>query len=503
LHTLDTHSIAPGINLTCINTDKFKTGCMAINLIGSLKRGAASSAALLPRVLRRGTAELPDMESIAWALDDLYGARIEPIVRKKGEMHCIGFYADFVDDRYIPGSGNVLEKTASLMGSMLLSPAMEGGLLRRDYIESEKKNLIDDIRAAINDKRGYAIDRLIEEMCAGEAFGVNRLGDEQEARDITPESLTARYREFLEDAYVEVLYCGAADSERVRDALLPMLQSLPRRADATLPATEIILSPRNGSVARITEKLDVTQGKLAIGFRMGKAMMKDLDSAAMMIFNAIYGAGVTSKLFTNVRERLALCYYAGSMVDKQKGIMIVSSGVDFGNVEIALDEIMAQLKNVQNGDITDFEFSSAKRSAITSIKATMDRPAALMDFYFDSRVTAVPYDPEELCDRVEALTPERIVEVAADIMADTVYFLEGLDSGDAGDDSGDYDSGDGGDDESGDGMGDAGDDESGDGMGDAGGIEHGGAGGFAGLNNGSASGSGSGASVLYRRNGGS
>ena len=48
--------------------------------------------------------------------------------------------------------------------------------------------------------------------------------------------------------------------------------------------------------------------------------------AALMVFNAVYGGSVTSKLFSNVRERLSLCYYANSVIEKHKGIMVVASG---------------------------------------------------------------------------------------------------------------------------------------------------------------------------------
>ena len=425
MHTVDTRCISPGINLTCINTDKFKIGCASINLISGLRRGVAAGTALLPRVLRRGSVEHPDMERVSSALDDLYGSRVEPIVRKKGELHNIGLYIDFPDERYIPGEGDLLEKTASLAGGLLLSPVMSDGLFRGDYVESEKKNLIDDIRASINDKRGYAVDRLLEEMCANEAFGVNRLGSEQEARTITPESLTARYHELISNTNIELLYCGAAEPARVADALSAALRGLPARTDVKPPETQVVLYPAHDAPVRITERLDVSQGKLTAGFRLGKAMITAPDYPALMVFNAIFGSGVTSKLFLNVREKLALCYYASSIVDKNKGIMIVSSGVDFANFEVALAEIMAQLDCVRNGDVSDFELVSAKRSVVTAIKSAMDRPSGLMDLYFDSIVSSVRYDPNDLCGLVESITLDRVVETASEIKADTIYFLAG------------------------------------------------------------------------------
>lgn len=417
-------SVAPGIALTCVNSDKFKTGCLSVNMVTRLQQSTASLSALLPRVLRRGSEEYPDIERISAALDELYGAYVEPVVRKKGELHCIGLYADFPDDRYIRGAESILEDVISITGGILLRPDMAGENLREDYLAGEKKNLIDDIRAAINDKRGYAVDRLLEEMCADEAYGVNRLGAEPEAEAITAESLTAHYRELTANSAVRLFYCGCAEPARVEDALRSSLSALPERENTRAPAAEVLLYPRESAPRLFTQALDVAQGKLTIGFRLGRAMNTP-NYPAMSVFNAIYGGSVSSKLFLNVREKLSLCYYANSVVDKHKGIMVVSSGVDFAKFGAAQDEILEQLALVKSGDISDWEFQSAKRTVVTAVKSAMDRPSGLEELYFDSSVSAVYIDPEELCGMLEAVTLDDVVEVASEVEVDSIYTMTG------------------------------------------------------------------------------
>jgi len=430
LHTIHKSVILPGVSLTCISTDKFKSGCITVSMLCKLERDTAAANALLPRVLRRGSAKLPDMESISAALDDLYGVRVEPIIRKKGEVHCIGFYADFPDDRYIPDGESVLEKATDTVGDIMLSPYMHEGSLCSDYTESEKSNLIDDIRAAINDKRGYAIDRLLEEMCTDEAFGISKLGSESEARAITNVELTGHYHKLIKNSRIEVFYCGSAEPDRVKKAITSAFKDLPERTGAEIPKTGIVYYPPTVSPRRFTDNLDVSQGKLTIGFRMGDTM-KEPDYPALMLFNALYGGSVSSKLFLNVRERLSLCYYASSMLDKHKGIMLVSSGVDFSKFDAALDEILAQLEDIKNGSISDWEFTSAKRSIITSIKSAFDRPGGLEELYFDSVISTVHYDPIKLCDMIEATTCEQVVSVASGIKTDSIYLLSGMESEEA------------------------------------------------------------------------
>ena len=97
MHTISSGFIMPNTKLTCITTDKFKTGFVSVNFLTPLSSKTVAKNALLPRVLRLGTSEHPDMISITAALDELYGARIEPVVRKKGETLCVGLYALLID----------------------------------------------------------------------------------------------------------------------------------------------------------------------------------------------------------------------------------------------------------------------------------------------------------------------------------------------------------------------------------------------------------------------
>ena len=425
LHSVYRSEISTGVFLTCINTDKFKSGCITINLLCNLSHETAALNALLPRVLRRGSSSLPDMESISSALDDLYGVRIEPVIRKKGETHCIGFYTDFPDDRYLPGDESVLEKAVGIVGEILLSPYMHEGSLCPDYTESEKSNLIDDIRAAINDKRGYAIDRLLEEMCRDEAFGISKLGSEDEANAITAESLTAHYKNIIKNSRIEIFYCGSAEIERVQKVVKNVFNALTGRTDVYIPKTDVVYNPPTQTPRRFTDNLDVTQGKLTIGFRIGEAM-KNPDYPALMLLNTLYGGSVSSKLFLNVREKLSLCYYASSMIDKHKGVMLVSSGVEFSNFDTALDEILLQLDDIKKGNISDWEFTSAKRTIITSIKSALDRPGGLEELYFDSIVSSVVYDPINLSSMVEEVTLEHVINAASGIEIDSIYLLKDL-----------------------------------------------------------------------------
>ena len=125
----------------------------------------------------------------------------------------------------------------------------------------------------------------------------------------------------------------------------------------------------------IEEAMDVTQGKLAMGFRTGGQTCWEKDYPALVLCNAIFGGTTLSKLFLNVREKLSLCYYASSMLEKMKGLVLVSSGIEFDKYRQARDEIMTQLDNIRAGKIEDWELEGARRTVVSSPLAALDAQA--------------------------------------------------------------------------------------------------------------------------------
>lgn len=418
--------ILPGVWLTALRSDKFKTGCLSINLLTQLDRETASMNAVIPYVLRRGSRYHTDMESIASALDGLYGSYIEPVVRKIGEIQCIGFVASFADDKYLPEGSNVFESVAGLCGEMLLTPNTKGGLLLPSYVESEKEKLLENIRSRINDKRSYALSRLIEQMCCYEPFSVARYGTEETAESIYYQKLSKHYRSLLAESPVEIFYCGSLDAEKCADILTDALSGMPRGEINYDIGTDIRMNSVDDGVRVFEDRLAVTQGKLVMGYRLGDCM-ENPDFAAIYVFNAVYGGCVTSKLFMNVRERLSLCYYASSGIDIHKGLMFISSGVDFEKFDDAKAEIIAQLKAVKNGDISDEELNAAKKSVASDLRAMMDSQFNLDGFYLSNAIDGLEFDPMELAALVESVSRDDVVSVARSLVPDAVYFLRGND----------------------------------------------------------------------------
>jgi predicted Zn-dependent peptidase len=307
---------------------------------------------------------------------------------------------------------------------MLLSPNTRGGLFLPTYVDSEKQKLLEKIQGQINEKNSYAVQRLIENMCSCENFSVSRLGDEDTAGAINYKKLTRHYHELLSTSPVEIFYCGGSDNYRVKIALREALQKLPRGSIDPEIGTDVRMNAVEPEPRVFTESLDVTQGKLSIGWRLG-GCMEEPDVAALRVFNAVFGGSVTSKLFMNVREKLSLCYYASSAVDVHKGLLLVSSGIAFDKYDAAKNEIFSQLEAVKRGEITDEELEAARRGVASDLRALMDSAPALEGYWLSQNVDGTDCGPDELAALCESVPREEIVAIAGGVECDAVYFLRG------------------------------------------------------------------------------
>lgn len=413
--------ILPGVYLTAVQSDKFKTGCFSLNLLRPMKKEEAAANALIPSVLLRGSESCPDIASISAKLDELYGASVGTLVRKKGEVQLVGFYCDYVQDEYVDEP--VFAPVMAFLAELLLHPRLENGAFPEAVVDSEKLNLENAMLSRINDKRTYAASQLIRTMCAGQPYGIPRIGEPDDLKNITAKSLYAHYRDLLATSRVELFYMGSLSPAAVTKVLQTVLAELPR-AEVFVPVGTTP-APAARPVQEKTERLDVTQGKLSLGF-FTDITAKDPRYPALVLAATVFGGGATSKLFTNVREKMSLCYYASASFEKFKGVLSVSSGVEFSKLETAKTEILRQLEACKAGDITDDELESARGYLVSDLKIAMDSPGRLDDYYMGQILLEQDGTMEDLASAIARVTKQEAADAIQALRLDTIYALEGV-----------------------------------------------------------------------------
>ena len=410
--------INDNITLNYIPMDKLKTTTIGMYIHRPLKKEEASYNAILPHVLKRGNRVLENTQEIAKYLQNLFGAKFSAGISKKGDSQLLCFEGETISNKYAPHGEKLVE---GLLKLILASVFDQKETFSKDVFEQERTNSITKIENIINDKRVYAIYRCQEEMAKGDAFSVPRLGYAEDMKKMTIDELYSYYKELIVSSKINIYVCGDADLNGIEDAIRCAISGYSFKK-AEMPKSQLLKLKEK--VNDVTERLDVTQGKLAMGFLTDTASYDD-DYYKLVVANAIFGGGAQSKLFNNVREKLSLAYYAGSMLDKYKGMLLVNAGIEFDNFKKAYDETLVQLEEVKKGNITDLEIESSKMFLINSLVTTYDDQMALISFYLNQKAAGTNADIEECIEKIKAVTKEDVARIIKKVHLDTVYFLAG------------------------------------------------------------------------------
>ncbi|NEN81672.1 EF-P 5-aminopentanol modification-associated protein YfmF [Paenibacillus elgii] len=408
-----------GVRVHVLPTEQFKTYALSVYVGSPLQEDTVTPNALIPFVLRRGSKAYPETKQFREKLDDLYGAGFGYDVYKRGDYQMLQFRMDVIQDDFVSSPQPLFDQAIQFLGEAITQPAMEGGTLVRKYIDSEKTTLQKRLESIVNDKIRYAAERCIAEMCSSEPYRLHPLGSIDRIPSIEAEALTERYEALLRQSPIDIYVVGNTNLEQV----LPLIERYfaarsERTSDYSLRAEHRSV----GQVKEVVERLDVNQGKLNMGLRVRTSYADDSYPSALL-YNGILGGYPHSKLFTNVREKASLAYYASSRLDGHKGILTIQSGIEIANYEKAVSIIKEQLKAMEEGQINDTELQQTKAMITGHLRELQDSAFELIAFDFNNRLSGADRTVPALIEAVEQTDKEQIRRMARQVQLDTIYFL--------------------------------------------------------------------------------
>ena len=413
--------ISEGVNLCFYKTNRFKTSVVSVNLICPLDE-KSSERALLCYLLSRTNRDYPDIISMNRKLASLYGAVISPSVKKIGESQVLTLSLISVDDRFSLDGKGISEEGIKLLMDCIFSPDVTPDGFREENMEREKRLLIEKIESEKDEKRIYALNRMTEEMCKDESYGIHKYGSKARISELSGKDVFDEWKKILTTSPVQINAVGSFDMEKIESITSSYFEKLQRNRKDIIEVRTEFLTESYGSKT-IAEKQSVKQGKLVIGMRAG--MTFDFDNyPAIRLTTAIFGGGTFSKLFTNVREKMSLCYYCAARLIASKGLITVESGVETENAEKALEAIRNELDEVRKGNFTDETVENAKKSLIDSFNSVEDSVLEIESFMQSQCVSGTFRTPSEYSELISSVSREEIIIAANMVTEDTVYILE-------------------------------------------------------------------------------
>ncbi len=396
---------------------------MNIRFLAPLDIESASEITLLFRVLARGSQNYPTSADVRKKCDMLWGATVYPISSPLGEMQNIGFTATFINDRFAPDGESVFDGICGILKDLIFNPKLSGGLLDSEYVNSERENLICELKNE-EDKAELCRFKMESKMFEGEKFNVCSDGDAEVAKKIDAKSLTEFYKNFIFSSPVEICLVADIDGEHAKKAVESIFdvegRGIKRKERDFAVADVVRKSPR--PFTKTGEKCDIVQSRVCVGFRSG-CVLGDPNFEAFDLMCELLGRSPTNRLYTNLREIRGLCYSCALSSEVYKGLVRIECGCDSSNVKTASDGIFEQISAVADGRFGDDEFEDARASLVSAYKSIGDDPSSVISWYYRHMLAGSGQSPDEAIAEINAVSREDIMLAAARLDPDTLFVL--------------------------------------------------------------------------------
>ncbi|MFV0978468.1 peptidase M16 [Latilactobacillus sakei] len=419
--------VMDGVYLNILQTQQFKTIRFSVQLVAPATKETLTKRSLLASVLSASSQAYRDQVAIANQLQAMYGAGFNMNAYRQGQLAIFSISMRIVSPQYLRDTIDLQQQAIAFIGELLLKPDVIDQAFNAVTFDREKENLQRYIDSVADDKQTYATLKLRELYFTDQTQQTPNYGDADVLKTITATDLYTYYQQMIANDRIQMTVVGNVDEEKLALDLAQL--SLAPRGEM-LPGIFYQQAASN-AVRELTEEQAVQQGKLNMAYQL-PAYFYQKDYYAALVMNALFGGTPLSLLFTNVREKASLAYYASSNIDAFRGAVMVQTGIESHQKERVLAIIEAQRQSIIAGDFTQAMFEQTKLALINQFKSSLDSPGYLGQQQFNQIfVPETELDAGRFTTAILAVSKQAVQEQAAKMQLQAIYFLKGVDTNEA------------------------------------------------------------------------
>ena len=286
-------------------------------------------------------------------------------------------------------------------------------------IDREKGVIIEEMNMYFDTPRDF-VDGVYEELVYGDhPLGWDIIGRKETVQGATRDTFLDYIGHWYKPSRMVVGVGGRIGDDLVEriGEMLGDLEDAP--TGAPLPA----LASANGSRVKVHTKAS-DQAHICLGVRSRPIV--DPDRYVLMVLSTVLGGGMSSRLFTEVRERRGLAYYvfATNHAYTDAGSLYAQAGVDIDRIDDAVETVAAELRTIAGEAVPEEELRKAKSFSKGRFALQIESPHGLIMFGLRREVLeGQAPEPDEVVAGIEAVTAEDVQRVAQDLIADDTLRL--------------------------------------------------------------------------------
>ncbi|PIR97082.1 MAG: hypothetical protein COT91_03185 [Candidatus Doudnabacteria bacterium CG10_big_fil_rev_8_21_14_0_10_41_10] len=356
----------------------------------------------LEHLLFKGTKKYPNAKILSSTVEAI-GADYNAATSKEYTLY------------YIKAAAKYLPLIFDVLSDMLQNPKLDP-----KEIEREKGVIVEEMNMYRDTPMRHIGNVLEEHMWPNSDLGAEIIGDEKTVARTKREHLMRYIASNYKNKNLTLSIAGKYDDKKLND-LLKKYWSKGNLGKA--PKYSSAPTLKKGPKVKIVEK-KTQQAHLALGFYGFDYNNK--DNYILKVLSNILGGGMSSRLFTEIRERRGLAYYVrmGEEHFQDTGSVVITAGLRLEKLEEAIKVISEELRKIKNTKVSPEELKKAKENMKGRMTLSLEDTESRMEWYlgqiaFQKKIMT----PKESFAKVDKVTATQLQKLARKLFKKNNYKL--------------------------------------------------------------------------------
>lgn len=402
-------------------SNRFAQASLQLVFQQRLDKNSASAFALLLQVMTSGCRKFPGRVELSTELDRLYGSSIDSNVQKHGDIQILYLTVDGLVN-WTDGSQPFAE-AVRLLFDIVFDPLIDdNGDFNKSIFESERQNMITELKARENDRARYAYDRSVELLCDDQPHGIRENGSIEELNKLTLSDLREVYHQLLHDLPAMVCIGGRIDKYLLEDIYQNLLRFPADHCSEKFGSIKpsALTEPQDEISLDEYRKLEQARVNLIL---TGLPPYFSHRSIISSMLNSMLGGDVHSLLFDVVREKMGLAYSVYSSASRYLSVIFIIAGIEPSKTEEAIEAMKAQISDIAAGRFDDRIMETSRRMLAASIEASHDDLGHVISAALSSVILGRNMSTQDALSLLEAVSRQDITDLAGNLKLAVSYRL--------------------------------------------------------------------------------
>ena len=375
---------------------------------------------LTASMLETSNALYPTSQAFREKLANLYGANYSTSLSRRGLVHYLDINLSFVRDQFLSRKNMLADEILDFLKASLFFPLSNGQAFDAKTFEIEKRNVLTDLEAEIENHFYHAHRELNNLFYDSPEMRIPRVGTIELVEKETAETSFAAFQQMLNQDQIDFFFIGDFNEIAVREKIQEFQFS-----EREQPLQLSYQQNYSNITREKLEQRDVHQSIVELAYHFS-SQYGDRSHLPLIVLNGLLGGFAHSKLFVNVREKESLAYTISSSFDIFSGLMRIYAGIDRANRTKTIALINRQILDLKRGHFTDEELEQTKNMLKNSILLAQDRQNTLIERAYMSSVLGKKFlSLEAWLKALENVSKTDLIEAAQQLKLQAIYFMEG------------------------------------------------------------------------------